>query len=65
VMMNMFWEPLGFDLPDLPGRRWARAVDTALPSPADIADPGAEQPIDAASYLVTDRSMVVLVSQPA
>ena len=65
VMMNMFWEPLGFDLPDLPGRRWARAVDTALPSPADIADPGTEQAIGASTYLVTDRSMVVLVSQPA
>jgi glycogen operon protein len=65
VMMNMFWEPLGFDLPDLPGRGWARAVDTALPSPADIADPGAEQHIDASTYLVTDRCIVVLVSRPA
>jgi len=64
VMMNMFWEPLGFDLPDLPGRRWARAVDTAQPSPADIAEPGAEQDIDASTYLVTDRSIVVLVSRP-
>ena len=65
VMMNMFWEPLAFDLPDPPGRRWTRAVDTALPSPADIADPGTEQHLDASTYLVTDRSMVVLVSRPA
>ena len=65
VMMNMFWEPLGFDLPELPDRRWLRAIDTALESPADIADPGTEQRIDAATYLVTDRSIVVLRSRPA
>ena len=33
VMMNMHWEPMGFDLLDVPGRVWARAIDTALPSP--------------------------------
>jgi isoamylase len=64
VMMNMYWEPLEFQLPAVPDRRWARAIDTALAAPADITGPGAEQPIDASTYLVSERSIVVLVSRP-
>ena len=44
------------------GRGWARAIDTALPAPADIAAPGAEQPIDASTYLASERSIVVLTA---
>jgi glycogen operon protein len=65
VMMNMYWEPLEFTLMPVAGRGWARAIDTALPPPADIAASGAEQAIDASSYLVSERSIVVLVSRPA
>jgi len=64
VLMNMYWEPLAFQLPSIPDRRWARSIDTALASPDDIAEPGAEQPIDEATYLVSGRSIVVLVSRP-
>jgi isoamylase len=60
LMMNMYWEPLEFQLPADHG--WTRAIDTALPSPLDIADPGAEQPIAGSSYLVTARSIVLLAS---
>jgi isoamylase len=63
VLMNMYWEPLEFALPEVAGRTWARAIDTALPSPEDIAAPGAEQTIDGSTYLVSDRSIVVLVSR--
>jgi glycogen operon protein len=65
VMMNMYWEPLEFQLMPVSGRGWARAVDTALPAPADIAASGAEQSIDASTYLVSGRSIAVLVSRPA
>ena len=65
MMMNMYWEPLEFALMPIAGRGWARAIDTALPQPADIAAPGAEQLIDASTYLVSERSIVVLVSRPA
>jgi isoamylase len=65
VMMNMHWGPLDFALARISGRRWVRAIDTALPGPLDIAEPGTEQPIDASSYLVSDRSIAVLLSRPA
>ena len=42
VMMNMYWEPLDFELLSVPGRSWFRSIDTALLPPDDIADPGAE-----------------------
>jgi glycogen operon protein len=63
VLMNMYWEPLTFDLPQVEGRSWARAVDTALPSPDDIADAGSETPVEGLSYTVTGRSVVVLVGR--
>jgi glycogen operon protein len=48
----------------LPGKRWVRAVDTALPSPDDIKEPGTEAALDDPSlYPVKSRSCVVLVSQ--
>ncbi|GIE95282.1 glycogen debranching protein GlgX [Paractinoplanes rishiriensis] len=64
LMMNMYWEPLDFELMGIPGHRWATAINTALPSPADIVEPGAEQPVDGSTCSVPGRSVVVLVSQP-
>jgi glycogen operon protein len=61
--MNMYWEPLDFELPTVSGRGWYRAADTALPAPSDVADPDAEVAISGNSYLVTARSVVVLVSK--
>ncbi|GAA2708250.1 glycogen debranching protein GlgX [Actinoplanes palleronii] len=60
LMMNMHSAPLEFQFD--PERRWARTVDTALDSPADIADPGTEQPVTTAGYLVTAHSVVLLQS---
>jgi len=62
VMMNMYWEPLAFELPSVPGRTWLKAVDTAQASPADIADPGAETAVAGATLIVEGRSVVVLVN---
>jgi isoamylase len=63
VMMNMYWEPLEFEIPGLAERKWYRAVDTYLPPPEDIAAAGSEVLVDAKSYLVHGRSVVVLVSK--
>src|SRR5262249_31268555 len=38
VMMNMFWQPLDFQVP--PDREWRIAIDTFANSPLDIAAPG-------------------------
>jgi glycogen operon protein len=62
VMFNMFWESLDFELPIAPGRRWRLAVDTAQPSPHDIADPGTEKDVPGNTYRVEARSVVVLVN---
>ena len=63
VMMNMYWLPLDFDLPAIPGRTWLRAVDTALAPPFDIADPGSEAPLSGATYALQGRSVVVLINR--
>ncbi|HEX8200043.1 MAG TPA: glycogen debranching enzyme, partial [Isosphaeraceae bacterium] len=62
ILLNMDWEPLDFQVPPIPGARWHRAIDTALSSPDDIADPGAEPLHAGASYTVAGRGVVVLVS---
>ncbi len=63
VMMNGYWESLEFDIPPIIGRDWYRSVDTALPSPQDIVEPGKEPQISGSTYLVTGRSVVVLISK--
>jgi glycogen operon protein len=63
VMLNMYWDALDFELPAVAGRRWLRAVDTALAPPLDIADPGAEAPLSGATYTVQGRSVVVLIGR--
>ncbi|MGE5647168.1 MAG: glycogen debranching protein GlgX [Acidobacteriota bacterium] len=60
VMMNMYWEKLEFETP---AGRWVLAVDTAQPSPRDIAEPGEEAPFSGAAYPVEGRSVVVLISR--
>jgi len=62
-MMNMYWEPLDMAVPVIAGRKWARAIDTSLPSPDDIADPDKEMAFAGQSYRVNGRSVVVLVNK--
>jgi isoamylase len=52
VMMNMYWEPLDFQVPSAPGQQWGLAIDTFRPSPQDILEPGREQPITGDRYRV-------------
>ena len=63
VMMNMHWDGLDFQLPSIEGRSWAVVVDTAAPSPADVADEGTERPVTGDKYHVPARSIVVLISK--
>jgi glycogen operon protein len=62
-MFNMFWDALDFEVPVVPGRHWCLAVDTAQPSPHDIADPGSEPEVPGKTYPVEARSIVVLVNR--
>ncbi len=63
VMMNMHWERLDFQVPEIPGRSWSKAVDTAAPPPGDIFEEGAEPPFSGTICPVEGRSIVVLVAR--
>lgn len=60
VMVNAYYESLRFELPS--GYRWSRVIDTALPSPSDIAANVARIALPQAEdvYLADARSVVVL-----
>ena len=60
IMMNMYWEPLKFDIPQYKGLIWKRIIDTSLPSPNDISTSEEAPVIDDTGYIVNDRSIVVL-----
>ncbi len=64
VMLNMEADGLDFELPEVPGWAWYRVVDTALASPADIVEEGAEERITTPTYHVSGRSVVILRSKP-
>jgi glycogen operon protein len=65
VAMNMHWETLDFEPPAPPsGQRWHAQVNTSMPMPEDIWEPGQEPPLaDAQRVLVGGRSIVVLVAR--
>lgn len=62
--MNMYWEPLEFELPYPPrGTQWRLAVNTAAKSPEDIWMPSEEPALgDQARMSVDGRSILVLLA---
>jgi isoamylase len=65
LMLNAYWEPLEFELPELPaGQQWQRVIDTALDSPQDFCDPAQPLPGDQRQYRLQSRSSVVLTARP-
>jgi glycogen operon protein len=64
VVLNAYWEPLEFELPPLQeGRRWARLIDTARPSPEDFSELAEVLPENMRACLAQARSAVVLIEQ--
>jgi isoamylase len=65
VALNMYWDDLIFELPDLPRRyKWYGFADTGAPSPQDICKPGDERLLpDQGRYAVGARSVVILVGK--
>jgi isoamylase len=57
VILNAYWEPLEFELPRAPWRRW---IDTVLDSPDDIVEWEHAPPVPGYTYLAEPRSVVVL-----
>ncbi len=60
MLINGYWEDLTFTIQEGEAGVWWRVVDTALPSPHDIAEPGHEVRLDRPDYRVGARSVVVL-----
>ena len=65
VAMNMHWESLDFELPNLPPEmRWHAVANTGMSAPDDIWESGSEPPLaDQASLTVGGRSIVVLIAK--
>lgn len=59
--LNAYWEPLAFELP--PGLAWRRVLDTSRPSPQDLVDFDAAEPVAGASHTVAPRSVVALFAR--
>ena len=65
VLIHMGDEDSEFHLMQGRPDEWFLVLDTSLPSPRDICDPGAETRLDALTYLAKPKSVVVLVRGPA
>lgn len=63
IMLNMYWEPLRFEIPLLsPERAWRCIVDTAQPAPSEYFAPAKAPLCNAAHYLMQERSIVLLMA---
>ncbi len=65
VMVNAHAEERCFRIQEGAAGQWRRVVDTSLPSPEDIAEPGAEEPLAKLRYTAAPRSVVVLYRDPS
>jgi glycogen operon protein len=66
ILFNAYWEPLEFELPPEGARRgggWRRWIDTALPSPDDIATWQSAPAVSRPVYRAEDRSVVVFFAE--
>jgi len=61
VMINGSTGDLEFELQEGEAREWQRVIDTSLPSPLDIREPGREDEIPDRVYCVRKRSIVLLL----
>ena len=62
-ILNAYWEPLTFQLPAVPPdsrESWRCCIDTALPSPDDIAPWATARAIPGTTYLAQPRSVVLV-----
>ena len=63
VMINSHWNDHNFILPSVNPSEWLIAIDTGQSSPGEIFEPGFEPGHISGSYLVRERSVVVLLKK--
>jgi glycogen operon protein len=61
LLFNAAPEPQEFLLP--PTGAWHRAMDTGLPSPEDVSEPGQEPAVEPKAYTLAGRGLAVLLSR--
>lgn len=59
-ILNAWWEPLEFELPELKHGQWRRWIDTSLDSPNDIVPWEDAPPLQGSTYRMGERSVVIL-----
>jgi glycogen operon protein len=64
VVLNMADEAFEADLPEIAGRHWQLAIDTARPSPGDILEPDQQLAMDSNVCRVAARSVAVVEGWP-
>jgi glycogen operon protein len=64
AIMNAYWEPLEFELPELEGRgeNWRRWIDTSLDPPHEICGWSEAAPVQGNTYRAGARTVVVLIA---
>lgn len=60
VILNMSEDAVALELPELAGRTWYLAVDTAHSAPGDIVAPARQVPLDSRRVTSAARSVMVL-----
>ena len=65
VATNAWWEDVSLELPQLPeGKQWCVFVNTAMPTPNDIWEPGNEPVLDdQTNFFMGARSAIILVGR--
>jgi glycogen operon protein len=63
VAMNMYWDAIPFRVPQSTGANpWKVAINTSMPSPQDIFDPGDQPDLGGDTIIVGPRSVIVLTA---
>ncbi|MCB9874339.1 MAG: glycogen debranching protein GlgX [Planctomycetaceae bacterium] len=62
LILNAYWEPLGFELPPLEVGPWRRWIDTGLDSPNDIVPWETAPTVTTDVYPAEARSVVMLIA---
>jgi len=63
LIMNAYWEPLEFELPELPNQKqWRRWIDTGLLSPEDIVEWQTAPTITGTTYRAESHSITALIA---
>ncbi|EJK2113845.1 hypothetical protein NK428_000657 [Vibrio navarrensis] len=63
IMLNMYWESERFELPQVTGRKWYLALNTANPSPDDFYEEKQRPEVREGRFDVSGRSIAILVSK--